>query len=84
MRDFTKLFNTKYGQILVTNDTRLNDDYEDVPSINASFMISDEYGICEISLKFTTENEGKCDELFNNLTEEQAVQMVEKTILSLR
>ena len=84
MLDFAKIFNTDYGQILITNDTRKNECGSDVPSINAFFMISENFGICEISIKFAESDGEKCDDFFNTITKEKAISMVEKTILAMR
>tara|TARA_R110000850_G_scaffold270566_1_gene403676 strand:- start:384 stop:638 length:255 start_codon:yes stop_codon:yes gene_type:complete len=84
MNDFAKTFNTQYGQILITNDTRESEICVDAPSVNAFFMISKSFGVCEISIKFAKDDGDKCDEFFDTITEDKAVSMVEKTILSMR
>ncbi len=84
MKDFAKTFNTEYGQILITNDTRESEECADAPSINAFFMISESFGVCEISIKFAEADGAKCDEFFDTMTEDKAVSMVEKTILAMR
>ena len=87
MNNFAKIFNTKYGQILITNDTRESDSGEnELPSVNAFFKINDSFGVCELSLKFSDSKEGdnRCDTFFDEMTEQSAVDMVEKTILAMR
>jgi hypothetical protein len=84
MKDFAKTFSTKYGQILITNDDRETEDGETIPSVNAFFMISDDFGVCEVSIKFPSDKAEKCDLFFDDITCDIAIGMVEKTILAMR
>ena len=79
MKDFAKTFDTEYGQLLVTNDER-----DELPSVNFFFRINENFGICEVSCKFSMENADKCDEFFDNITIEQAITMVKETIIAMR
>ncbi len=86
MKDFAKLYDTKHGQILITNDTRYDLTSEnDLPSINTSFMINDGV-ICELSMKFKDTEEGirECDEAFDSVTLHTAIGMVEGIISTCR
>lgn len=83
MKEFAKIFNTeKYGQILVTNDSRERDNGEYVPSLNFFFMINKDFGICEVNLKGkdTEESWSGFDDYFDNITDEQAIDTVKETI----
>lgn len=84
MKEFAKIFNTKYGQILITNDTREGKDGIELPSVNAFFVISEGFGVCELSLKFKLDDADECDKFFGSMDNQKAIDMVEKTILAMR
>ena len=81
---FAKIYDTEFGQILITNDTRENQDGDDVASINAFFKVNENFGICEISLKFAEGDEQECDKFFDDMNKDTATKMVRETINSLR
>ena len=79
MADFAKLFDTKYGQVLITNDTQ-----DDAPCIHAFFNDSGALGVSKISTNFPENDFSAADKAFDSIDAEKAVGIVEPTILFLR
>lgn len=82
---FAKLFDTKYGQILVLRQSAEKDDGEEsVGDEVRVFMQPDGLGVCSIATKFKDTESGyqSCDRYFDNIDESNVLNLV-KPILDI-